>query len=108
MKKRKPTQEWLRIAAEARPHQPPAPADEPAPAWFVTRALAERRVVRTRGANTPGWFALPGLARAATACTVLAAACAVFVLSTGSLDDFIHPIPPELEMDLDFESIDLP
>lgn len=101
MKHRKtdPTQEWLRIAAEARPQLPAPPPDEPAPAWFVTRVLADRRGWRSRArAAAAPWFALPGLARAALASTVLAAVCAVFVLSTARLDDFVdEPDLPELE-----------
>lgn len=97
MKKRNLSEDWLRIAAEARTQIPAAPADEPAPAWFVTRALAERRAaLRARTAPAP-WFALPGLARAAIASSVLAAACAVFVLSTGGLEEFAEPVFPEME-----------
>lgn len=97
MKKKNPTQEWLRIAEEARPQMPAPPPDEPVPAWFVTRALVQRRAARARAVAPAPWFAFPGLARAAVASTVLAAACAVFVLSTASLDDFIDPELPELE-----------
>lgn len=97
-KKTDPTHEWLRIATEARPQLPAPPASEPAPAWFVTRVLGDRRVARTRAVTVAPWFALPGLARAALASTVLAAACAVFVLSTARLDDFIDDTDlPELE-----------
>jgi hypothetical protein len=99
-KKNNPTQEWLRIAAEARPQMPAPPPDEPASAWFVTRVLAERRAARvgTSAATKVPWFALPGLARAALASTVLAVACAVFVLSTARLEDFVDdPDLPEIE-----------
>ncbi len=100
MKPNKPTpiEEWLRLATEARPQLPPPPPDEPAPAWFVERTLAERRAARRRSASGP-WFAFPGLARAATASVVLAVACAVFVFSTGALEAFEDPLFPELEMD---------
>lgn len=98
IKKNNPTQEWLRIAGEARPQMPAPPPDEPAPAWFVTRVLAQRRAALARGTAVAPWFALPGLARAALASTVLAAACAVFVLSTARLEDFVDdPDLPELE-----------
>lgn len=105
-KKTTPDQEWLRIVAEARPQQPPPPPDEPAPAWFVERALGERRAARRRAvaAAEGAWIAFPGLARAATASVVLAVACAVFVLSTGALDAFQEPLFPEPEL----EELDLP
>jgi len=103
MKKKTPTQEWLRIAAEARPQLPAPPPDEPAPTWFVARALGQRRAARARAAAPAPWFAFPGLARAAMASTVLAVACAVFVLSTSSLDDFTDPFFPE-----ELEEFDLP
>lgn len=104
-KKKDPTQEWLSLAAEARPQMPAPPPHEPVPAWFVTRVLADRRtaVARARGATTVPWFALPGLARAAVASTVLAVACAVLVMSTARLEDFVD------ETDLpEIEELDLP
>ena len=104
MKHDDPTRTWLRIAAEARPHLPAPPPGEPPPAWFVTQALARRRADRARSAGVAPWFVLPGLARAATACTVLAVACLVFVLSTTSPEATSDPLFPELE----FEDFDLP
>lgn len=104
MKHDDPTRAWLRLADEARPNLPAPPPDEPAPAWFVTRALARRRSDRARGAQSAPWFALPGLARAATACTVVALACVVFVFSTTSPEEISDPLFPELE----FEDFDLP
>jgi len=98
MPRNDPTRDWLRIAAEARPQLAQPPPDEPAPAWFATRVLADRRAARARAAGAAPWFALPGLARAALASTVFAAACAVFVLSTVRLDDFVEDADlPELE-----------
>jgi len=96
--KNDPTQEWLRLAAEARPQLPAPPPGEPAPAWLVTRVLAQRRAARPRADAPAPWFALPGLARAAMASTALAVACAVFVLSTARLDDFVEDADlPEIE-----------
>jgi hypothetical protein len=100
MKMKSPSQEWLRIVAEARAQLPAPPTHESAPAWFLTQTLADCRLSRRRRAPAP-WFALPGLARAAIASSVLAAACAVFVFSTGGLEEFSEPIFPEMdELDL--------
>lgn len=101
MKNKPSSEEWLRIAAEARTQMPPPPADEVAPSWFVTRALARRRAGRTAPAP---WFALPGLGRAATVSTLLAVACAVLVLSTGGLAELTDPLGPDIEL----EEFDLP
>lgn len=91
----KPAATWLRIATEARPQLSIAPAPTgAAPAWLVTRTLAAWRAARTVPAP---WFALPGLARAATVSAVLAVACAVLVFSTVSVDDFTVPAMLELE-----------
>ena len=103
MSPKKPAEEWLRIAAEARRQLPTPPPDAAAPGWFVTRALAERRAAARAGENAP-WFVFPGLARAATVSVALALACAVVVLSTGTLEEFTDP----LSVDLELEGFDLP
>lgn len=93
MKADSPDKTWLRIAAEARAQMAAASPDEPAPVWFVARVLERRR--RAQAASRAPLLAIPFLGRAAAASVALAAACAVFAVSTGSFDDLEGPLFPE-------------
>jgi hypothetical protein len=94
MKRNPPHETWLRIAAEARAHTPPAASGEPAPDWFVTRAIAQRRAARAARSGD-GLLTFPFLGRTAAVSVALALACAVFVASTASFDDLDSPFFPE-------------